>query len=180
VVRIPLRLLPTLVLLCMAAAPAALPAADWPQWGGSDPGRNMVSAEKGLPDSFVPGEKKPTGAGIDLATTKNVLWTARMGAYAYGNPTVSGGKVFIGTDDTLLDGDPRFKRTESGMVQCLDEATGKLLWRLVVPKRPNSRLPKGTAPARRPRWLTGVCTSLRMPANSFALTSTALPTATRG
>jgi outer membrane protein assembly factor BamB len=143
VVRIPLRLLPTLVLLCMAAAPAALPAADWPQWGGSDPGRNMVSAEKGLPDSFVPGEKKPTGAGIDLATTKNVLWTARMGAYAYGNPTVSGGKVFIGTDDTLLDGDPRFKRTESGMVQCLDEATGKLLWRLVVPKRPNSRLPKG-------------------------------------
>ena len=139
--RIPRHLPPTLVLLCMAAAPAALPAADWPQWGGSDPGRNMVSDEKGLPDSFVPGEKKPTGAGIDLATTKNVLWAARMGAYAYGNPTVSGGKVFIGTDDALVADDPRLKRTESGMVQCLEEATGKLLWRLVVPKRNKERLP---------------------------------------
>jgi len=138
-VRIAPRLLPYIVLFLAASA---LPAADWPQWGGSDLGRNMVSAEKGLPDSFVPGEKKPTGAGIDLATTRNVLWAARMGAYAYGNPTVSGGKVFIGTDDTLIADDPRFKRTESGMVQCLDEATGKLLWRLVVPKRTKERLPE--------------------------------------
>jgi outer membrane protein assembly factor BamB len=138
-VRIEPRLLVCLVLLIAASS---LPAADWPQWGGSDLGRNMVSAEKGLPESFVPGEKKPTGAGIDMATTKNVLWAARMGAYAYGNPTVSGGKVFIGTDDTLVTDDPRFKRTESGMVQCLDEATGKLLWRLVVPKRTKERLPE--------------------------------------
>ncbi|MCX5685248.1 MAG: PQQ-binding-like beta-propeller repeat protein, partial [Planctomycetota bacterium] len=151
--RIAPRLLPCLALLLAASA---LPAADWPQWGGSDPGRNMVSAEKGLPESFVPGEKRPTGAGIDLATTKNVLWTARMGTYAYGNPTVSGGKVFIGTDDTLIADDPRFKRTESGMVQCLDEATGKLLWRLVVPKRPNSRLPKG---AHYGQQKYGVCSS---------------------
>jgi hypothetical protein len=32
------------------------PAKDWPQWGGTD-ARNMVSGEKGLPESFVPGEK---------------------------------------------------------------------------------------------------------------------------
>ena len=30
-------------------------AADWPQWGGNDPGRNMYSEVKGLPDSFEPG-----------------------------------------------------------------------------------------------------------------------------
>jgi len=149
------RPLPVLVLLCAAAWPAALPAADWPQWGGQ-PGRNMVSDEKGLPDSFVPGNKKPSEGGIDLGTTKNVRWAVRMGSYAYGNPTVAGGKVFIGTDDTLLTDDPRLKRSESGMVQCLDEATGRLLWRLVVPIRTGARLPKG---AHYGQQKYGVCSS---------------------
>ncbi|MBN1421673.1 MAG: pyrrolo-quinoline quinone, partial [Planctomycetes bacterium] len=65
--------------------------ADWPQWGGDDPGRNMVSVETGLPDSFVPGEKKPDGSGIDLATARDVRWATRLGSYIYGNPTVAGG-----------------------------------------------------------------------------------------
>jgi len=149
------RLLPVLVLLGAAAWPAALPAADWPQWGGL-PGRNMVSDEKGLPDSFVPGNKKPNDGGIDMATTKNVRWVVRLGSYIYGNPTVAGGKVFAGTDDTLLADDPRLKRTESGMVQCLDEATGQLLWRLVVPIRTGARLPKG---AHYGQQKYGVCSS---------------------
>ncbi|MCX5673342.1 MAG: PQQ-binding-like beta-propeller repeat protein, partial [Planctomycetota bacterium] len=150
------RLLPALILFGAAAWPAALPAADWPQWGGPSPGRNMVSDEKGLPETFVPGSKKPQEGGIDPATTKSVRWAARIGAYAYGNPTVSGGKVFIGTDDALLADDPRLKRTEGGMVQCLDEATGKLLWRLVVPKRTADRLPKG---AHYGQQKYGVCSS---------------------
>ena len=103
-------------------------------------GRNQVSDEKNLPVSFVPGRKK-AGGGIDMATTKNVKWAVKLGSYVYGNPTVAGGKVFVGTDDSMLRGDPRLKPTRAGMVQCFDEATGKLLWRLVVPKRRN--LPKG-------------------------------------
>ena len=35
-----------------------VPAKDWPQWGGQD-GRNMVCEERGLAESFVPGEKSP-------------------------------------------------------------------------------------------------------------------------
>ena len=149
------RLLPTLVLLCAAAWPAVAPSADWPQWGGR-PGRNMVSDEKGLPDSFVPGERKPMGTGIDLGTARNVRWTMKLGAYAYGNPTVAGGRVFVGTDDTLLADDPRFKPSQSGMVQCFDEATGNLLWRLVVPKRTKERLPQG---AHYGEQRFGVCSS---------------------
>ena len=76
IVRTLRRLLPTLVLLCAAAWPAVAPSADWPQWGGR-PGRNMVSDEKGLPDSFVPGERKPMGTGIDLGTTRNVRWSVK-------------------------------------------------------------------------------------------------------
>ncbi len=115
-------------------------AADWPQWGGRD-GRNMVSVEKNLPDSFVPGKKSPRGGGIDPATTENVKWTARLGSGAYGNPTVAAGKVFVGTDDLTLADDGRFKRSGGGLLKCFDEATGRLLWQLAVAKR--TGLPEG-------------------------------------
>jgi outer membrane protein assembly factor BamB len=115
-------------------------AADWPQWGGCD-ARNMVSDATGLPDSFVPGDKNPNGSGIDPATTKNVKWTARLGSTTYGNPTVAGGRVFVGTDDLTVGDDPRFRRTRGGLVTCFDEATGTRLWQLVVPER--KKVPPG-------------------------------------
>jgi outer membrane protein assembly factor BamB len=125
--------------LCWLAAALTLggsPAVgkDWLQWGGGD-GRNMVSDEKSLPDSFVPGEKSSAAAGIDLATTKNVKWAVRLGSYVYGNPTVANGRVFVGTDSQTLSAEVRNSTGACGMVKCLDEATGKLLWQLVVPKR---------------------------------------------
>jgi outer membrane protein assembly factor BamB len=112
--------------------PASAGGADWPQWGGHSD-RNMISGEKGLPESFKPGKKSPQGAGIDLATTENVKWIARLGTQTYGNPTISGGRVFLGTNDEAFD-DPRLHSTRGGAVLCLDEATGKLLWRLAVPR----------------------------------------------
>jgi len=128
-----------LAVLWLALAASVAMAADWPQWGGCD-SRNMVSEEKGLPDSFQPGKKRPSGEGIDPTSTRNVKWTARLGSAAYGNPTVAGGKVFVGTDDLTVTDDPRFKRSRGGLVKCLDEATGELLWQLVVPQR--TGLPK--------------------------------------
>lgn len=108
-------------------------AGDWPQWGGPDLGRNTVSTEKGIATFFeTKGE-----------TLENVRWMVPLGTYIYGNPTVAGGKVFVGTDDDLLRDDPRFQRARGGMIWCLDEATGRVLWRLVVPKRGPERLPEG-------------------------------------
>jgi outer membrane protein assembly factor BamB len=101
----------------------------------------MLGHEKGLSESFVRGQKQEGAPGIDLATTKNVKWVARLGSAAYGNPTVAGGRVFVGTDDLTVKEDPRLKRTEAGMVKCFDEGTGKLLWQLVTPKRTGD-LPK--------------------------------------
>ena len=121
---------------------ASVCAADWPAWGGADPGRNMVSAETGLASVFKPGEKSPKGDGMMPGTTENVRWVAKLGNFICGNPTVAGGRVFIGTDDSMLQGDARFKRTKGGMVWCLDEKSGKTLWRLPVPARPKDRLPK--------------------------------------
>ena len=124
--------LPLLIsLFLMGWATIAL-AADWPQFGGSD-ARNMVSAEKGLPAKFEPGKKNSDGSDIDLRTTRNVKWVAKLGSENYSSPVVANGKVFIGANDSDLD-DARYKPTGGGMFVCFDEATGKLLWRLVVPK----------------------------------------------
>lgn len=129
--------------LCAAAWPATVEAADWPQWGGCIE-RNMVCDAERLPDHFIPGKKRPSGGGIDPATTENVKWAVLLGSFAYGNPTVAGGRVFVGTDDLLLQGDARLKRTKGGMVKCFDAEDGRLLWQLVTPHRGNGGLPKGS------------------------------------
>jgi outer membrane protein assembly factor BamB len=102
---------------------AAAAAADWPQWGGLD-GKNMVSLERGLPESFVPGEKRNKEARIDPATAKNVQWGVKVCDAFYSTPSVAGGKVFIGG----LEG-------RDGVFACLDAASGKVLWRWKAPPR---------------------------------------------
>lgn len=106
--------------------------ADWPQFGGNA-SRNAVSEEKNIPEWFEPGKKKTDGSGIDMATAKNVKWVARLGTENYSSPTIAGNKVFIGTNDVNLI-DPNYHSTGGGVLLCLDEATGKPIWRLVVPK----------------------------------------------
>ena len=94
-------------------------AADQAQWGQRY-SRNMVSAEKGLPDSFDP--EKGT----------NVRWTAPLGSQSYCTPIVAGGRVYIGTNNERPR-DPKH-RGDRGVLMCLDERDGRLLWQLVVPK----------------------------------------------
>ena len=81
------------------------------------------------------------GSGIDLQTTQNVKWTARLGNNSFSTPAIAGGKVFIGTNDSEIT-DPRFEPNGGGVLLCLDEATGRLLWRLVVPRLTTGRKSK--------------------------------------
>ncbi len=104
---------------------------DWTMWG-RDPGRNMISLAKNIADYFVPGKPKAGSEEIDLATTKNVKWVAKLGSQTYGNPTIAGGKVFVGTNNESPR-DPKYKGDHS-ILYCFDEATGKYLWQLAVPK----------------------------------------------
>ena len=121
----------------LAATLYALPASarqgpgDWPMWG-HDESRSMVSNQTGLPATFVAGEFKGITDEIDMATTENIKWIAKLGSQSYGNPTISGGKVFVGTNNDSPR-DPRFKGDRS-VLYCFDEATGAYLWELNVPK----------------------------------------------
>jgi outer membrane protein assembly factor BamB len=95
-------------------------AADQPQWGQAW-SRNMVSDERGLPDSFDP------------ASGRNIKWSAELGTETHSTPVVAGGRVYIGTNN----GHPRdpAQPGDRGVLMCFDEQTGRFLWQLVVPKR---------------------------------------------
>lgn len=125
----------TLQRLCVASVltAGALPvlAADWPMWGQTA-SRNMVSAEKGIPNSFDPGEFKQGSEEVDMATTKNVKWAAKLGSQTYGNPAVAGGKVYVGTNNETPR-NPAIKG-DRGVLMVFDEKTGNLVWQLAAPK----------------------------------------------
>ncbi len=107
-------------------------ARDWPQWGGLTPGRNMYSPAKGMPAEVDPGKFQAGTEEVDMGTTKNVKWVAKLGSQTYGNPTVSQGRIFVGTNNES----PRDEQHQGdrSILLCIDEQTGKFLWQLVVPK----------------------------------------------
>jgi len=111
--------------LCLANA------ADWPQWGGRNI-RNMYSSQRGLPDALGKIDFKPGTDEINTNGIKNLKWIAKLGSQSYGNVTVAGGKVFIGTNNDPAR-DSRHKGDRS-ILLCFDEKTGEFLWQLVVPK----------------------------------------------
>ena len=92
-------------------------ASDQPQWGQAW-SRNMVSGEKGLPDSFDP------------KTGGNVKWVAGLGTETHSTPVVAGGRVYLGTNN----GEPRDPRHQGdrGVLMCFEEKTGRLLDRKSV------------------------------------------------
>jgi outer membrane protein assembly factor BamB len=113
-------------------------AADCPEWGGGR-NRNMVSAETGLPLEIEPGKKygqqAPEGKNredVDLSTTQNCLWAAKLGSQTYGTPVIANGRVYVGTNNEA----PRNSKHlgDRGIVMVFDEKTGAFLWQMVCPK----------------------------------------------
>ena len=93
---------------------------DWVQWGGKSE-RNMVNlVEKNIPAEW------------DIETGKNIAWKARLGSQTYGNPTISNGKIFVGTNNQA---ERQSKATgDKGVIMCFSEKDGKFLWQLTHDK----------------------------------------------
>lgn len=107
-------------LLASAAA-----SGDWPMWGGR-PDRNMVSSMKGLPTSW------------DVEKKINVKWVAALGSQSYGNPTVAGGMVFVGTNNEGMR-DPK-QGGDRGVLMAFRESDGEFMWQLTHEKLPAGRV----------------------------------------
>ncbi len=112
--------------IAIASAPAGPPTrGDWPMFGGS-PGRNAVSAEIGIPHEW------------DVKTKKNIKWGAPLGSLSYGTPVVAGGKIYVATNNG---GEYRpHSKGDKGVLLCLNEQSGKLLWQAT-----HDKLPSGAA-----------------------------------
>ena len=131
----------------------AATAADYPQWGGSN-NRNMVSTEKNMPVEIDPGKKlgpkaapkiagrlRPnaeeanagtTAEDVDMSTTKNCLWVAKLGSQTYGAPIIADGRVYIGTNNESPRNDKHVG--DRGIMMVFEEKTGKFLWQMACPK----------------------------------------------
>ena len=125
------RLLRLATALCLGAL-HPLAAEDWPQWGGRN-ARHFVAGETQLPETFQPGRTEVTNGIQTEVAGENVKWTAPLGTQSYVTPAVSQGRVYVGANDARVD-PARFRRTKGSVFDCLDEATGRRLWRLVIPR----------------------------------------------
>ncbi len=116
------NLLWSLLLSGLALGTLQLPvqATDQPQWGQAW-SRNLVSEERGLPESFDP------------QSGRNIQWSVELGTETHSSPVVARGRVYIGTNN----GHPRdpAQRGDRGVLMCLEEASGRFLWQLTFPKR---------------------------------------------
>ena len=101
---------------------------DWALFGGSV-SRNLVNlVEKNLPESWSNEEGKK----------KNVKWVVDLGSKAYGGPIIYRGRIYLGTNNDAPR-DPSIK-DDKGIIMCLDEKTGELLWQSVHDKLPAGRV----------------------------------------
>ena len=92
---------------------------DWPMWGGTAD-RNMISSMKGIPIDW------------DVKTKKNVKWVSQLGSQTYGNAVVSGGVIFVGTNNEGLR-DPKITG-DKGVVMAFRETDGEFMWQMVHDK----------------------------------------------
>jgi outer membrane protein assembly factor BamB len=109
------------IVFLMLSGMAWLPlvSQDWPMWGGT-PQRNMTSSMKGLPESW------------DVKNGTNIRWKAQIGSTSNGNPVVSAGKIFLGTNNE----NPRNPeiKGDKGVLMCFRESDGTFLWQAVTDK----------------------------------------------
>jgi outer membrane protein assembly factor BamB len=102
-----------------------IPKGEWPMFGLTAH-RDMISPEKNPPTDW------------DIETGKNILWSQATGSKTYGNPVVSQGMVFVGTNNEGHR-DPKMTM-DAGVLMCFDSATGKFLWQKLYPKLPTGRV----------------------------------------
>jgi outer membrane protein assembly factor BamB len=98
---------PVTALISALATLAAAAAADWPQWRG--PNHDGISKETTWDPAAV--------------TARKIAWEAQVGA-GYSTVAVANGKVYTAGN---------FNKNTDG-VSCLDEATGKQVWRHEFPE----------------------------------------------
>lgn len=112
--------------------PSSEQGQDWPQFG-RDQTRNAVSPEKN-PATWWQIETRDAKQQI-RQPAKNILWSANLGSITYGDPVVVDGLVWVGTNNQAVD--VKAKPEDASVLTCLDQRTGRILYRYVSPRLKN-------------------------------------------
>lgn len=119
----------TVSLVCILMGDTApTSGADWPMRGR---GRNRNAV---VPDGVGPTTWQLPSQGDP---GKNIRWSVDVGHYSQGDPVISGGLVWIGTNN----GRPRDpnRKEDAGVLMCFDERDGKFLYQYVSPRLKNGQ-----------------------------------------
>src|SRR5262245_10835756 len=113
----------SLGLVCSLTMVASLSAGDWPQWMG--PNRDNIWREDGILEKFPEGGPK--------------MFCGTPVAGGYAGPAVAKGLVYVmdyvTSENVKVDNFDRKQFSGTERVLCLDEATGKELWKHEYPVR---------------------------------------------
>lgn len=105
---------------------------------------NLIGA---LPTGAVESTALP-----DAFRSEDLLWEIQLGTHQYTIPRIDGERMFIGINDRGLK-HPVLYRTGGGIMMCLERASGRMIWQMVIP-----RYMEGTkAPFHFNHWKCGVC-----------------------
>jgi outer membrane protein assembly factor BamB len=121
------------------------PSLEHTMFGGT-PDRNFVNRT----GKFNAVQLMPVKEGEEVKKEADatVKWKQQLGSRAYGGPIVSGGKVFVGTNnehprnprDSRKNADGEVEPIDRGNLMCFEEATGKFLWQAVFDKLPSGQV----------------------------------------
>jgi len=96
-----------------------------------------ASSSSALPELFQPDQ---------------LLWQIELGLHQYTVPQIDRERIYLGINDRYLE-HPVVKKSDGGIVMCIEQATGKMIWQLPIP-----RLMLGVQPPYHfNKWKCGVC-----------------------
>jgi len=98
---------------------------------------SAASKRSALPDAFDPTQ---------------LLWEIELGLHQYTVPQIDRGRMFLGINDRNLE-HPAVKRTDGGILMCVEQATGEMVWQLPIPRFMDGVKP----PYHFNKWRCGVC-----------------------
>ncbi|MFC1636128.1 hypothetical protein ACFL5Z_14930, partial [Planctomycetota bacterium] len=109
-----------------------------------------VSESSALPELFQP---------------EQLLWEISLGHHQYTVPQMDRGYIFLGINDLFIK-HPVVKRTGGGILMCVDQTTGQMIWQLPIP-----RFMEGVkAPYHFNKWQCGVCSRPAIEGNRLYIT----------
>lgn len=104
-----------------------------------------------LAGSLSPAASTPSRLP-EIFRPEQLLWEIELGVHQYTVPQIDRGRIYLGINDRNLK-HPVARSTDGGIVMCIEQATGEMIWQLPIPRFMDGVKP----PYHFNKWRCGVC-----------------------